>query len=72
MATVEKIMTAPMDRSMPAVRMMRVWAIASVPTMETCWKISDRLPSRRKRSLVSPKTRIAATRTMAGLIAGFW
>ena len=63
-------MTAPTERSMPAVRMMRVWAIARVPTTATCCVISDRFSTRRNRSLRSPKTTTAISRTMAGLRAG--
>ena len=32
----------PHDRSMPAVRMISVWPIASVPTTITCWMISEK------------------------------
>ena len=63
-------MTAPTERSMPAVRMMRVWAMARVPTTETCWVISERFSTRRNLSLRSPKTTTATSRTMAGLRAG--
>ena len=35
-------MTVPHDRSMPAVRMISVWPIASVPITITCWKISEK------------------------------
>ena len=40
----------PHDRSMPAVRMISVWPIASVPTTITCWMISEKLAGSRKRS----------------------
>jgi hypothetical protein len=65
-----RIMTAPTERSMPAVRMMSVWAMARVPTTETCWVIRDRFSTRRNLSLSSPKTTTATSRTMAGLRAG--
>ena len=38
----QSTMTAPTERSMPAVRMMSVWASARVPTTATCWVMSDR------------------------------
>jgi hypothetical protein len=62
--------TAPTDRSIPAVRMMSVCAIASVPTTATCWVTSDRFAGSRKRSFSSPNTTIARTKTTAGLSAG--
>ena len=34
--------TVPHDRSMPAVRMISVWPMASVPTTITCWMISEK------------------------------
>jgi hypothetical protein len=56
---------------MPAVRMISVWAIASVPTTATCCVMSERFAGRRKRSLSRPKTITASTSTMAGLMAGY-
>ena len=35
-------MIVPHARSMPAVRMISVWPIASVPITITCWKISEK------------------------------
>ena len=35
-------MTVPHDRSMPAVRMISVWPMASVPITITCWMISEK------------------------------
>ena len=63
-------MTAPTERSMPAVRMMSVWAMASVPTTATCCVMSERFAGFRKRSLSRPNTITETTSTMAGLIAG--
>ena len=62
--------TAPTERSMPAVRMMSVWAMASVPTTATCCVMSERFAGARKRVVEQPKTMTARTSTMAGLIAG--
>ena len=66
----EKIMIAPTDRSMPAVRMIRVWPTARPPTTATCWITSDRFAGRKKRVFTAPSTIPARTRTTAGLIAG--
>ena len=44
----ESTITAPTDRSMPAVRITSVWAMPSVPTTITCCTISDRLPGDRE------------------------
>jgi hypothetical protein len=63
-------MTAPTERSMPAVRMMSVWAIARVPTTATCCVIRERFAGFQKRSFRSPKTITEITSTIAGLIAG--
>ena len=62
----ESTMIAPTDRSMPAVRMISVWAMPSVPTTITCWTISDRLPGCRNRSAVRLKMITARTRTNSG------
>ena len=43
MTTEQSTMMAPTERSMPAVRMMRVWATPMMPMIVTCWMISDRL-----------------------------
>ena len=40
----------PHDRSMPAVRMISVWPMASVPITITCWMISEKFAGSRKRS----------------------
>ncbi len=66
----ESTITAPTDRSMPAVRMMSVWATASVPTTATCWVIRERFAGARKRSFRMPNTITATTSTTAGLTAG--
>ena len=44
----DRTMIAPTERSMPAVRMISVWAMPSVPTTITCWTISDRLRRRQE------------------------
>ena len=50
-----KAMTAPQERSIPAVRMISVCPIASVPTSIVCWRTSERLLPVRKRSDFSAK-----------------
>jgi hypothetical protein len=62
----ESTMIAPTERSMPAVRMISVWAMPSVPTTITCWTISDRLPGSRKRSAVTLKMMTARISTNSG------
>ena len=47
--------TMPQDRSMPAVRMIRVWPIAITPTTITCCRISEKFSPVRKRSLCAAK-----------------
>ena len=66
-----RIMMTPTDRSMPAVRMISVWAMPSVPMIVTCWRISDRLNGAKKR----PPTRTLKTMspmisTMNGIAVG--
>jgi hypothetical protein len=65
-----KTMIEPMDRSIPAVRMMIVWPTASAPTTATCWKISDRFAGSKKRGFRRPNRTEARIRTTSGLIAG--
>ncbi len=38
----DSTMTMPTDRSMPAVRMISVWAMPRMPMMVTCSRIVDR------------------------------
>src|SRR3954465_4537467 len=40
----------PQDRSMPAVRMISVWPMASVPITITCWMMSEKFSGWRNRS----------------------
>ena len=50
MTTEQKTMMAPTDRSMPAVRMIRVWAMPTMPMIVTCCRISERLKGAKNRS----------------------
>src|ERR1700730_11533854 len=51
MTIVPNAITAPLERSTPAVRMIRVWPMARIPTTATCWVISDRFSVVRNRSV---------------------
>ncbi len=59
-------MIAPHARSMPAVRMISVWPIASVPITITCWKISEKFWPERKRSLWVVKKMQTASSAISG------
>src|SRR3954470_9722922 len=60
----------PMDRSMPAVRMITVCPTARAPTTAICWTSRDRACGRRKLSATMPKTTTARISTINGLSAG--
>ena len=51
--------------------MIRVWAIAKVPTTATCCVMSDRLFAKKNRGLMMPKMAMATSSTIAGLSAGY-
>ena len=64
-------MIAPTLRSMPAVRMTRLCAAATMPTIWTCWRTSVSAKGEKKRSPIStPKTRTEAISTISGTSAG--
>ena len=63
-------MIAPMDRSMPAVRMISVCPTASEPTTATCCRTMDRFAGVKNRSFTRPKTMPARISTISGLSAG--
>ena len=69
--TVASSMMAPTDRSMPAVRMMIVWPMASVPTTMTCCAMRERLLGSRNRGDISEKAAIIMTSTNAGPMIGW-
>ena len=56
----------PHDRSMPAVRMISVWPMASVPTTMTCWMISEKFAGSRKRSDCVVKNAQARSSAISG------
>ncbi len=71
MTTVARIMIAPTERSMPAVRMISVWAMPSVPMIVTCCRISDRLKGAKNRGRrATLKTRTPSSSTMNGTAVG--
>ena len=59
-------MTMPHDKSIPAVKMMRVWPIAITPTTMTCAKISEKFWVLKKRSLWLAKNTHANTSAIKG------
>ena len=52
----ESTITAPIDRSMPAVRMISVCPTASEPTTATCCRMIEMFCGRKKRPLSRPNT----------------
>ena len=66
----DSTMAMPMDRSIPAVRMITVWPTASAPTTAICCTRSDSACGRRKLSEKMPKTITDTISTMSGLSAG--
>ncbi|MNN29102.1 hypothetical protein D3C81_1426920 [compost metagenome] len=66
MMTEPSAIAMPQDRSMPAVRMIRVWPMAMMPTTMTCCKIREKFWLLRKRSLCDAKKTQAASRAMTG------
>ena len=64
-------MIAPIERSMPAVRMMMVCAMATMPIGVTCLRMVDRLPGCRIfPSVVNPNNRTDTMRTKTGTATG--
>src|SRR6478736_3103816 len=59
-------MIMPHERSMPAVRMIRVWPIAITPTTVTCCRISEKFSPLKNWSVVKPKATQAISRAMNG------
>jgi len=66
-----KTAMAPTERSIPAVRMMMVCPMASVPTNMTCWTIRLALNGVRKRSLPKEKTTSMTLRKTSGASHGY-
>ena len=56
----------PHERSMPAVRMISVWPIASVPITITCWRISEKFVGSRNWSDCVVKNAHANSRANSG------
>ena len=66
----DSTMTAPMDRSIPAVRITRVWPTASEPPQATCCRRMDRFCGVKNRPFSRPKMTPARIKTISGLSAG--
>src|ERR1700761_7049787 len=64
-------MTAPTDRSIPAVRMMIVWPRASRPITATSCSMIDRLARAKNRVLIRPKITTARISTSSGPSEGW-
>ena len=62
---------APTERSIPAVKIMIVWAIAIMPVIVTCFRIRDKVLADMKFLAISPKTKTLTTKMMAGIAVGF-
>ena len=66
-----RTMMAPIDRSMPAVRMMMVCAMATMPIGVICLRMVDRLPGWRIfPSVVNPNNRTDMMSTKTGTATG--
>ena len=68
---IARIVTAPTDRSMPAVRMIRVCPTARAPMTATCCRTSDSEFGWAKRGLISEKTDEGEDQHQDGLMAGY-
>src|SRR4051794_3768525 len=66
----DSTIAAPIERSMPAVRMITVCPTARAPTTAICWTSRERACGRRKLSATMPKTMTATISTINGLSAG--
>jgi hypothetical protein len=71
MISIENTVSAPTDRSMPAVRMISVWPMASAAMIATCWNRIDNVCGCRNRGLTTAKTITATISTSNGLRAGW-
>ena len=71
MNIIDRVASAPTERSMPAVRMMRVWPMASMATIAVCCTSSDREFAEANRGLMIEKTTTVTTRRAAGLTVGW-
>src|SRR5450830_434210 len=66
MTTPPRAITMPHDRSMPAVRMIRVWPMANTPTTITCCSTSDRFSPLKKRADWVAKNRQVTANAIQG------
>ena len=70
MTIIARIVTAPTDRSMPAVRMTSVWPMARHATTATCWSRRDWAFGDAKRGLRMEKMTKVSTSRKSGLSHG--
>ena len=62
---------APTDKSIPAVRMTIVCAIAMMPVTVTCFRIKDRVPADMKLLAIRPKPKTLTIKIINGIAVGF-
>ena len=69
--TEDRTMIAPTDRSMPAVRMIRVCAIPTMPMIVTCCRIRDRLNGWKNLApTMALNSATPSSSTMNGIVVG--
>jgi hypothetical protein len=70
MIIIARMVIAPTERSMPAVRMIRVWPMPSAATMAVCWMRIEIPPGSANLGLrIEKKANVTANR-MSGLSQG--
>ena len=67
---VERTNIAPTERSIPAVRIINVCAIATRPITVTCWSTNDKTPGLKNLGAMMPNIKILTIRTNAGTSVG--
>ena len=75
MTMAESTRMAPTERSIPAVRMISVCAIAMIPTTVTCFRMSDNVLAARKllgtrKVAMKPKIATLASSISVGMVVG--
>jgi hypothetical protein len=70
MNSMDRMQIAPTERSIPAVRMIKVWPIARAAMIAVCWMMIDMVAGWANRGLMIVKTMKAMTSTSNGLSAG--
>ena len=59
MNSMDRMQMAPTDRSIPAVRMIRVWPMANAAMTAVCWMMIDNVAGWANRGLMIVKTMMA-------------